>query len=52
LLGKYKSSLEVAKDAHKINSQDYEIFYILAKISLTLGDKEGAIAYFKTANGK
>jgi hypothetical protein len=24
----------------------------LAKISLALGDKEGAIAYFKTANGK
>lgn len=44
MLGKYKSSLEVAKEAHKLNSADYEIFYILAKISVAMKDVEGAIA--------
>ena len=29
LLGKYKSSLEVVKEAHRINSNDYELFYII-----------------------
>jgi tetratricopeptide (TPR) repeat protein len=52
LLGKYKSSLEVAKEAYRINSNDYEIFYILGKISLALGDREGALAYFKGSIGK
>ena len=52
LLGKYKSSLEVAKEAHRMNSNDYEIFYILGKISEALGDKTNAMAYFKTAVGK
>ncbi len=51
-MGKYKSSLEVAKEAHRMNSNDYEIFYILGKISEALGDKTNAMAYFKTAVGK
>jgi hypothetical protein len=38
LLGKYKSSLEVVKEAHRMNSSDYELFYIFGKISLALGD--------------
>ena len=52
LLGKYKSSLEVAKEAHRMNSSDYELFYIFGKISLALNDEESALTYFKTAIGK
>jgi len=52
LLGKYKPSLAAAKDAYKINSNDYEIFYILAKISLAIGDKSSAITNFKSSIAK
>lgn len=52
LLGKYKSSLEVAKDAYKVNPMDPEIFYILGKIALALSDKSTAISNFKSSIGK
>jgi|LakMenEpi03Aug12_release.lakeMendotaPanAssembly.Ray.scaffolds.fasta_scaffold4858455_1 hypothetical protein len=48
-MGKYKSSLEVAKDAIKINPNDHEIFYILGKICLAINDKSTAIQNFKTS---
>lgn len=48
-MGKYKSSLEVAKDAIKINPNDHEIFYILGKICLAVNDKSTAIQNFKTS---
>ena len=35
-----------------MNSNDYEIFYILGKISLALNDQNGALTYFKTSIGK
>jgi tetratricopeptide (TPR) repeat protein len=52
LLGKYKSSLEVAKDAYKLNPADPEIFYILGKIALALGDKPTALTNFRSSVSK
>lgn len=52
LLGKYKSSLEVAKDAYKLNPMDPEIFYILGKIALALGDKTTALTNFRSSISK
>lgn len=52
LLGKYKSSLEVVKEAHRMNSNDYELFYIFGKISLALGDESSAFTYFKSSISK
>lgn len=42
----------MAKDAYKINSMDHEIFYILGKIALALGDKSTAISNFKNSTVK
>ena len=52
LLGKYKPSLAAAKDAYKINSNDFEIFYILGKIALAFGDKGTAMTNFKSSVAK
>lgn len=52
MLGKYKSSLEVAKEAHKLNASDYEIFYILAKIAVAMKDIDGGIANLGRAIAK
>ena len=52
LLGKYKSSLEAAKDAYRSNSSDYELFYVLGKISLALGDPKEASNNFKNSINK
>ena len=52
LLGKHRSSLEAAKDAYRINSNDYELFYILGKISMALGDPKEAINNFKNSINK
>jgi uncharacterized protein HemY len=35
-----------------MNSNDYEIFYILGKISQVLNDQHSALEYFKTAISK
>ena len=35
-----------------MNSGDYEIFYILGKISQALGDQKNALTYFKAALDK
>jgi hypothetical protein len=42
----------VAKDAYKINPMDPEIFYILGKIALALGDKRTAVSNFKSSISK
>jgi cytochrome c-type biogenesis protein CcmH/NrfG len=42
----------VAKDAYKINPMDPEIFYILGKIALALGDKTTAVSNFKNSVSK
>ena len=42
----------MAKDAYKINSLDHEIFYILGKIALALGDRPTAISNFKNSTMK
>ena len=52
MLAKYKSSLEVAKEAYRTNNSDYEIMYILAKISLALGDRNAAITHYTSAINK
>lgn len=42
----------MAKDAYKVNPMDPEIFYILGKIALALGDKTTAIANFRSSIAK
>ena len=37
--------MEVAKDAYKLNSSDYEIFYIMAKISEAMKDRDAALGH-------
>jgi hypothetical protein len=51
-LGKFKSGLEVAKDALKINSQDPEIHYIFGKLSLALKDSTNALVHFDLSLNK
>ena len=42
----------VAQDAYKLNSSDYEIFYIMAKISIALKDKDAAIGHLNRSLSK
>jgi lipoprotein NlpI len=51
-LGKYKSSLEVAKDVEKLNDRDHEISYIFGKIYLAMGNKKEAINRFRAVIAK
>lgn len=42
----------MAKQAYQANNSDYEIMYIMAKISLALGDRNGAITHYISALNK